>query len=165
MTMQEESMKLEVLSQIMHLNLSFFGDSMELKKRRIICLIGLIAVIALFILFSVSFKSPGSCDSSPQYFIQIENMSEDEFMNSSPDSIRDNLTREGFRIIILDDSVFSRNPSIRQGFEFPKNQVFINTSDVKLLSDFSRDAVFFYNNGYYMLNIGHYDRAGCGFFE
>ena len=134
---------------------------MELKKKRIIGFIGLVAVIAVCILFFTSFTTPNPCDSSPQYFIQIENMSEDEFTNSSLDTIRDNLTREGFRITILNDSVFSRYPPIRQVFDSQKNPVFINTSDVKLLSDFSRDAVFFHNNGYYMLNIGHYDRAGC----
>lgn len=134
---------------------------MERKIIGLVCVIGCLLIVALLILIPVSIKDTPQCDSSPQYFLQLENVSSGEYHYDSREVVRENFPREGYQIREMNESVFNLIPSLRKAFSDPDSQVFIDSADVKTISDLSHNSVFSFNGNYYLIVIGHYDRADC----
>lgn len=134
---------------------------MERKIIGLACVIGCLLIVALFILIPVSIKDTPQCDSSPQYFLKVENVSSGEYRYASWEVVREKFTSEGYQIHEMNESVFNHIPSLRKAFSVPENQIFIDSNDVKIISDLSHNSVFSYNGNYYLIVIGHYDRADC----
>jgi len=123
--------------------------------------IGCLVIVALLVLIPVSIKDTPQCNSSPQYFLQLENVSNGEYHYDSREVVRENFPREGYKIREMNESVFNLIPSFRKAFSDPDSQVFIDSADVKIISDLSHNSVFSFNGNYYLIVIGHYDRADC----
>ena len=124
-------------------------------------MIGCLGIVALLVLIPVSIKDTPQCNSSPQYFLQLENVSSGEYHYDSREVVRENFPREGYQIREMNESVFNLIPSLRKAFSDPDSQVFIDSADVKTISDLSHNSVFSFNGNYYLIVIGHYDRADC----
>jgi len=134
---------------------------MERKIIGLACVIGCLVIVALLVLIPVSIKDTPQCNSSPQYFLQLENVSNGEYHYDSREVVRENFPREGYKIREMNESVFNLIPSFRKAFSDPDSQVFIDSADVKIISDLSHNSVFSFNGNYYLIVIGHYDRADC----
>jgi len=134
---------------------------MERKIIGLACVIGCLLIVALSILIPVSIKDTPQCDSSPQYFLQVENVSSGEYPYDSREVVREKFNRDGYQIHEMNESVFNLIPSLGKAFSVPESKVFINSADVKNISDLSHNSVFSYNGNYYLIVIGHYDRADC----
>ena len=134
---------------------------MERKIIGLACVIGCLVIVALLILIPVSIKDTPQCNSLPQYFLQLENVSSGEYHYDSREVVRENFPRDGYQIREMNESVFNLIPSLRKAFSDPDSQVFIDSADVKTISDLSHNSVFSFNGNYYLIVIGHYDRADC----
>jgi len=134
---------------------------MERKIIGLACVIGCLVIVALLVLIPVSIKDTPQCNSSPQYFLQLENVSSGEYHYDSREVVRENFPRDGYQIREMNESVFNLIPSLRKAFSDPDSQVFIDSADVKIISDLSHNSVFSFNGNYYLIVIGHYDRADC----
>lgn len=134
---------------------------MEKKIIGLACVIGCLVIVALLVLIPVSIKDTPQCNSSPQYFLQLENVSSGEYHYDSREVVRENFPRDGYQIREMNESVFNLIPSLRKAFSDPDSQVFIDSTDVKTISDLSHNSVFSFNGNYYLIVIGHYDRADC----
>lgn len=124
-------------------------------------MMGCLLIVALYLLIPVSIKDTPQCDSSPQYFLQLENVSSGEYQYASREVVQEKFSREGYQIHAMNESVFNQIPSLRKAFSIPDSQVFIDSADVKIITDLSHNSVFSFNGNYYLIVIGHYDLADC----
>jgi hypothetical protein len=134
---------------------------MERNKIGLACVIGCLLIVALLILIPVLINDTSHCDSSPQYFLWVENVSSGEYQYDSREVVQEKFTRDGYQIREMNESVFNLIPSLHNAFSDPHSQVFIDSGDVKKFSDLTRNSVFTFNGNYYLIVISHYDRADC----
>ena len=134
---------------------------MERRTIGMITIIVFLIAVALCLVIPASLIGLPQCDSSPQYFLQVENVSSGEYQYDSREVVQEKFTRDGYQIREMNESVFNLIPSLHNAFSDPHSQVFIDSGDVKKFSDLSENSVYSFNGNYYLIVISHYDRADC----
>ena len=126
-----------------------------------VCATSVAIIVIVGLLLSATPTKKVTCDSSPQYFIKIENISGQDSREYSSGYSLDDLIQMGYKTIPANDPRFSRYPAIRQAINQPNTSINIDTRDVKNMSELSRDTILMYDGCNYLIIIAHYDRPAC----